>query len=107
MDCHCGLECGSGEVLTEAGWKELAEHSSPHDDQHQCCSRPCCVSDEAAETDTDDGYEAYAQGCEDQGLKNARRPEGRLEMLTGEDPLAHSEAEDDSRGVPPGRRTQR
>ena len=95
MDGHRRLECGSRQVLTEAGWEELPEGDPSHDDQHQRRGRRRGVADEAAETDPDDGNEAYAQGGEDQGLENARMAERCLEVLTGEDSLAHSEADQD------------
>jgi hypothetical protein len=49
------------------------------------------VSDEAAETDPDDGDEAHRQCSEDQSLENAGRPEGHLEVPAGEDPLTDFE----------------
>ena len=53
----------------------------------------CGVSDEAAETDSDDGDKAHRQGAEDHRLEDAGMPEGHLEMLAGEDPLADLEAD--------------
>ena len=71
VDRDGGLERGPGHVLTKAGRKQLAERDASHDDQHQCCGRCCGVSDEAAETDPDDGDEAHRQGTEDHRLEDA------------------------------------
>ncbi len=65
------------------------------------------VSDEAAETDPDDGDEADGHGSEDHRLKNTGMAEGHLEVLAGEDPLADFEADDDGAAAPPGTRTPR
>ena len=64
------LEGGPGQVLTEAGRKELAEHGPSHDDQHQGRGRRRSVADETADTDPDDCNQAHRQGSEDQGLKD-------------------------------------
>ena len=94
MHRHGGLECGSGQVLTEAGGKELAECDPSDDDHYQRGGRSCGVSDDAAEADTDDGNEAHRHGTEDDGLQYAGVPEGHLEMLAGEDPLTELEADE-------------
>ena len=60
----------------------------------KCRGRCCGVSDEAAESDPDDGDEAHGQGTEDHRLENAGMPERHLEVLAGEDPLADFEADD-------------
>ncbi len=56
--------------------------------------RPCGVSNEAAETDTDDGDEADRHGTEDDRLEHAGMAEGHLEVLAGEDPLADLEGDE-------------
>lgn len=51
MDCHRGLEWGSGQVLTQTGREELAEHGPSDDDQHQGCGRRRRVADQPSKTD--------------------------------------------------------
>ena len=87
VDRDSGFECGTGQVLTKAGRKELAEHSSSPNDQQQRCSYPCCMSDKATEADPDDGHKTNDQGSEDQGLGQVGRSEGHLAVLASEDPL--------------------
>ena len=94
MDCHGGLECGSGQVLTEAGGKELTEGNPSDDDHYQGGGGSCGVSDDAAEADAQDGDEAYCNSTEDDGLQYAGVPEGHLEVLGGEDSLAGFEADE-------------
>ena len=88
VDRDGSLERSPGHVLTETGWKQLAEGDASHDDQHQGRGRGCGVSDEAAETDPDDGDEADRQGAEDHRPEDAGMSEGHLEVLGGEDPLS-------------------
>ena len=62
VDRHGRLGGDAGQVLTPAGRKELADGEPPDDDQGQDGGRSRGVPDEAADTDTDDGDEAYRYG---------------------------------------------
>ena len=68
----------AGQVLAQAGRKELADGEPSDDDQRQRGGRSGGVPDEAAETDTDDGDEAHGHGAEEHGPKHAGMAEGHL-----------------------------
>ena len=56
--------------------------------------RSCGVSNDAAETDTDDGDEADGHSAEEDRLEHAGMAKGHLEVLAGEDPLADLEGDE-------------
>ena len=88
MHGHGRLEGGAGQVPTEAGRKKLAERDSSDDDDRHRSGCPCGVSNNAAETDSDDGDEADCHSAKDDRHHHARMAESHLEVLAGEDPLA-------------------
>ena len=94
MDGHRRLEGGAGQVPTEACGKKLAECDPSDDDDGHRGGRPCGVSDDAAETDTEDGDEADCHSTEDDRPQHAGVAEGHLEVLAGEDPLADLEGDE-------------
>ena len=72
---------------------ELAERDSSDNDDGQRGGRPCGVSNDAAESYTDDGDEADSHRTENDCPQHARMAEGYLEVLAGKDPLADLEGD--------------